>query len=49
MLTRGLFAGAMLAGAIATTSADAQQLPPVGTKVDVMQITGATALVYPRE
>jgi membrane protein implicated in regulation of membrane protease activity len=22
---------------------------PVGTKVDVMQITGATALVYPRE
>jgi membrane protein implicated in regulation of membrane protease activity len=22
---------------------------PVGTKVDVMQIKGATALVYPRE
>jgi len=28
---------------------DESQVIPVGTKVDVMQITGATALVYPRE
>jgi hypothetical protein len=41
MPTRGLlFAAAMLAGAIATTSADAQQLPPVGTKVDVYGCVG---------
>jgi membrane protein implicated in regulation of membrane protease activity len=28
---------------------DESQVIPVGTKVDVMQIHGATALVYPRE
>ena len=28
---------------------DESQVIPVGAKVDVMQIDGATALVYPRE
>jgi len=30
-------------------SFDEQQVIPVGARVDVMQIDGATALVYPRE
>jgi hypothetical protein len=41
MSTRGfLFAAAALAGMLMTTTADAQQQPPVGTKVDIYGCVG---------